>query len=408
MSAIKTIKAVFSASAYTAVAIFAVAAAAITPSPAYALEVKDLAPLYSPLCWERKICEDFGGRFSVRGECSNASLSGFLSGIEMGECSVSSIGGGKTYRLNVPLLGAETVNDVGDFIRKAYIVAVGAAVIIAVIKIIHSGLTYATSAGSAEAVESAVSGIKGAILGLLLLLGSYLILLTISPDLVVLKPPALIKSRSLELIAEQAANLLLAKAIPKPQEICPASYILDLQAAGGIASCGTIVPLIDRSGSSSKTCMVTFCDENSVCLIQVNSRGELVSKFLTDGRAKDNVSACRKDPFYAKRPPGTPERDRGEPVYAKKNLACSIFESGTFVGIPRIPGTSFEGFGISTNDTMGIQCANLPKGTTSCFGFVNTNSKIVNNPQGERILSISGEHIYAIAPGGGAPLRCAP
>ncbi|MFA4998631.1 MAG: hypothetical protein WC514_01295 [Candidatus Paceibacterota bacterium] len=54
--------------------------------------------------------------------------------------------------------------------------------------LVYGGLRYLTSAGNAATQKDARDTITSAIVGLLLLLGSYLLLQLINPDILILKP----------------------------------------------------------------------------------------------------------------------------------------------------------------------------------------------------------------------------
>jgi len=80
-----------------------------------------------------------------------------------------------------------TTNDttmIGHYIREIYKYFIGISGIIAVVVIMVAGLIWLISGGSQEKISQAKNLINGAISGLILLLLSYFILLTINPDLV--------------------------------------------------------------------------------------------------------------------------------------------------------------------------------------------------------------------------------
>lgn len=77
----------------------------------------------------------------------------------------------------------------GDYLKTIYNYAVAVGGLIAAIALIFGGFVYLTSAGSSEKIASAKTTIGGALMGLLLLFGSYTLLYTINPDLVRLKLP---------------------------------------------------------------------------------------------------------------------------------------------------------------------------------------------------------------------------
>ena len=86
------------------------------------------------------------------------------------------------------LTGAEIAanGDIGAYLQSLYTFGVSAAAGLAVIMVIWGGIEYITSA-SGEGKGGGKEKITSAILGLLLALGSYIILNTINPELLTLK-----------------------------------------------------------------------------------------------------------------------------------------------------------------------------------------------------------------------------
>src|SRR3989338_4255734 len=80
------------------------------------------------------------------------------------------------------------VNFIGIYIVGLYKYLVGIASIIAGVMLVWAGVKWLTSAGSAEGIGDARKKIAGASVGLVLVLGSYLILTLINPQLVLFKP----------------------------------------------------------------------------------------------------------------------------------------------------------------------------------------------------------------------------
>ncbi|MGC9048665.1 MAG: hypothetical protein ACP5IX_00355 [Patescibacteria group bacterium] len=78
-----------------------------------------------------------------------------------------------------------------DYLSGLYKLAVYAGVIAVIIQITIAGIQYATSADNTSKQKEAREQIKDAIIGLVLLLGSVLILRTINPDLVKLNLPGI-------------------------------------------------------------------------------------------------------------------------------------------------------------------------------------------------------------------------
>lgn len=80
--------------------------------------------------------------------------------------------------INIPIAGQ---------IANLYIWALGIGALVALGALIFGGLLYITSAGNASRQDDAKEWIFGAVIGLFILFGSYLILNTINPNLTVLR-----------------------------------------------------------------------------------------------------------------------------------------------------------------------------------------------------------------------------
>lgn len=78
----------------------------------------------------------------------------------------------------------------GDYLVKFYQWFAGAAGVLAVFMMMFGGFQWLTAAGNAGRIGQAKETITGAIVGLILLLGSYVLLNTISPAFVAFKPLA--------------------------------------------------------------------------------------------------------------------------------------------------------------------------------------------------------------------------
>lgn len=82
---------------------------------------------------------------------------------------------GNTY-LSIPFLG--------EYISSVYQYAIVVIGILAVIMIIIAGFQWVMSAGNSDGIASAKNRITGAVIGLIIALGSYTLLFTINPELV--------------------------------------------------------------------------------------------------------------------------------------------------------------------------------------------------------------------------------
>ncbi len=100
-----------------------------------------------------------------------------------------------TYHLMVPLPTAAgtatSTTGIVDYIRILYFFGIGISAVIAMGAIIIAGFQWVTAGGSFAQVKSAKDRMSNALLGLVILLASFLILNTINPALVTLREPYL-------------------------------------------------------------------------------------------------------------------------------------------------------------------------------------------------------------------------
>lgn len=154
-------------------------------------------PETNPLCWGKEACQRAIEKSNWKwDEKKNFLLGGpgGVCGAELGVC----IPAGQTDT-EITIGGKVKFTDLGDYIRTIYTWMVGIGGLVAVILIIVGGFIYMTSAGSPDRVKAAKERISHALLGLLLLLGSYTLLYTINPDLVRLRLPKVYMLRRVEL-----------------------------------------------------------------------------------------------------------------------------------------------------------------------------------------------------------------
>jgi len=105
-------------------------------------------------------------------------------------------GGNNGLNLNTPWpaspgFNTEIDNTTGfdTFIKYIYEWSISLAILSVFIVVVYSGVKYMTSAGNPNQITQAIGNIKSAAFGLLLLLGSWLVLNTINPELTGLKMP---------------------------------------------------------------------------------------------------------------------------------------------------------------------------------------------------------------------------
>ncbi len=94
--------------------------------------------------------------------------------------SIPGPGGGK-----ITITDSTTLPELVSYLFTFSIMIAGLA---AFSMLVYGGLRYLTSAGNAATQKDARDTITSAIVGLLLLLGSYLLLQLINPDILILKP----------------------------------------------------------------------------------------------------------------------------------------------------------------------------------------------------------------------------
>ena len=85
----------------------------------------------------------------------------------------------------------ETTTPVTEYFKYIFNFLIWVSGIIALVVLVSSGMNYLTSTGNPEAMNEAKSKIGAALLGILILFGSYLVLITINPDLIVFRLPRL-------------------------------------------------------------------------------------------------------------------------------------------------------------------------------------------------------------------------
>lgn len=98
-----------------------------------------------------------------------------------------------------------TISWLAEYIAAVYQYLVGVATILAIVMIMYGGFRWITAAGDAGKIGEAKKTITGAIIGLLIALGSYTILNLINPDLVSFKALQLIALGRQEVKFDEAA-----------------------------------------------------------------------------------------------------------------------------------------------------------------------------------------------------------
>ncbi|MDO8622218.1 MAG: hypothetical protein Q7R80_03215 [bacterium] len=203
-------------------------------------------PQLDPTCWPKQQCEGVGGGFEVDPACQAENF---------GRCYAQ-----KAIPIQVKLPGLEgqEVRDIGQYITIMFVWAVRVAAVLAVVVIMAGGVMWLTS-GGAERLGKAKELIGNAVIGLLLAVGSYVVLQTINPDLVRLSLPRMRMVRAI------AAGSLFCSGVPAEVEIRnggPTGSVYHPEARRSL-QCGRVG---HTPTASAKTCLGDFCDPGRVCL----------------------------------------------------------------------------------------------------------------------------------------------
>ena len=140
------------------------------------------SPENNQLCWRQSQCIN---NCPVAGGCTWEDPSKYppcaSSTGDWGRCIPTHA---EPVTLQIPIIGVQQIANIADYIALIYKYMVSVGGILAGIMIMIGGLIYLTAGGSAERVGSAKSYIGNALIGLVLLLTSYVVLQTINPQLV--------------------------------------------------------------------------------------------------------------------------------------------------------------------------------------------------------------------------------
>jgi hypothetical protein len=108
--------------------------------------------------------------------------------------NIKLVSSAEPYTLEMPLnQGSTQVQGPAAFVRMVFIYGLGLVGIAALFALVYGGFRYMTSGGGSTGVAKGKEWILNALLGIALLLCSYLILYTINPDLVSFREPTLEK-----------------------------------------------------------------------------------------------------------------------------------------------------------------------------------------------------------------------
>ncbi|MBI5022732.1 MAG: hypothetical protein HZC05_01010, partial [Candidatus Magasanikbacteria bacterium] len=156
-------------------------------------------PAKDPLCWQDKVCyaalkQQFPDAKITKNNWQSPGPNNRC-GSGLGVCLPAG-----TTDLEIKIGQTANVKDLGDYIKTIYVYLLSIGGIVAAVLLIKSGADWMMSAGASEGIKNAKATMAGALIGLLLLLSSYVLLYTINPNLVNLKLPQVYMVRPAELI----------------------------------------------------------------------------------------------------------------------------------------------------------------------------------------------------------------
>jgi hypothetical protein len=247
--------------------------------------VPEPTPEFNTICWRKAACDiqrasllnktvkevekDFSGWVQNQAPCNQEGWGKCLpSGVTVTEIS---FGGQKKF------------NNLGEFLKTNYNMALAVAGILAVIMIIVAGVQWVTSGGNSEMITGAKKRIGGALTGLLIAYLSYTILNTINPALINLSLPQNYMIRPLnelpEFCKDAAPSTTFAFASNKGEKVDPKKFSdpnLKLEEMSpDKMDCGKNY----FAGSGEITCKGSFCgkDSGKTCLPLTSDGDKYVS-----------------------------------------------------------------------------------------------------------------------------------
>lgn len=258
------------------------------------------SPARDPLCWTKALCTEDSGEFAEdeSGRCTGS----------WGLCYQKPASG--ETPLQVAIGGVTKVTNISQYVRLVYQVGLGIAFIFSIVLIMVAGFRWMTAGGNATAVGQAKSMIGNVSIGLILLLGAYLIFQTINPDITKLTLPNVPKIRAQTFSVAVWCDDLFSAGAPNAQikfgfaghaprarssdDLRGDAYVSYTRERMAGRDCGeAFYPLSDPSDA----CFARGCrNNNEVCVLQDNRSYDCEEGFLggnisyTPGRDVESVN----------------------------------------------------------------------------------------------------------------------
>ncbi|TAL50572.1 hypothetical protein EPN81_02490 [Patescibacteria group bacterium] len=113
--------------------------------------------------------------------------------------------------LQVPIAGLTVTGDFGEYIATAYKWLIGTSTTIAIVLLMVAGLRWTLGGLSPEQIGKAKKTIANAVIGLVLLMLTYVILLTVNPQLLRLQVPAFPLIKPVSVVGQDSCGYLTGK-----------------------------------------------------------------------------------------------------------------------------------------------------------------------------------------------------
>jgi hypothetical protein len=163
------------------------------------------------------------------------------------------------YRLLVPIPGMSNEVNIGNYLTSMYHFVIGIVGILALVMLVLGGMKYMTAAGNPGTAKDAKDMMTSAVLGLMLALFSWIILISINPDLRFIKQPG----ASFKNLANELGNGCNRSYDPATRAcVCLDGTSLNAESA---TACGTSCFQQKHCGLTDRTCLAanSAVDKNS-------------------------------------------------------------------------------------------------------------------------------------------------
>lgn len=279
----------------------------------------------------------------------------------------------KEVTLQVPIGGLTVTGDLGEYVSTAYKWMLGVGTTIAIVFMMVAGLRWTLGGANAEQVGKAKKTIQNAVVGLILLMSTYLILFTVNPYLVRLQVPAFPMLKTVALAdgskscgyllgAWGSQTYLIKNGAPDDSPYANSkAYTVSTETGG--TECGVIGEVTkdpDGKTVADTTCTFDYCkDKGQQCFSRVGkcfSCADFAYKGPASGTMEATPEICAGFEKTVKNSNGSIE-SIAKCTYYGASVTADIFEAVTgkaYADFLRTPFCSY-----SFTDCSGKTCASF-------------------------------------------------